>query len=427
MVKTFKKHQRLFLVILIVICMGIIVAGGIRYISTLRHNLQDNAIQNVLTVTKQQEQAFDTFIMEDQKRMHSYADYFAQYSQPEGIPQQLTMFGEVDAIYSIMCLDEGWFCSSVSDSVRQVDEEKLDYYRGLTGSGVRDSFIGMFSGTPRFGYYESFTFANGHRGLIQKTYDRAKVSETFSLSFYNDQGLSHIVNQDGDILLRPASITEYLYSNIFDALSETVNQKEHITQFMEALRHQETGSMIFSRDSGALVYTYVPVEHVEGWFLVSVVPLNAIKAETDQMLRDSQTTMGLLVLVLITCAVFLQLIWRTHKEIEGKKQEAAYQTQLFDIFTTYLSRNADDLYMMYDHETEELEYASPNAERVLGVGVKDLKDYLWSSDLAADPEGTAVYYAKVQALTPGETAESRDTERINPKTGEHKYFLENAY
>ena len=427
MVKKIKKNQRKLLVTLIAICMAIIMAGGIRYITNLRQHLQENAIQTVMTVTKQQQQAFDTFITEDQARLHSYADHFAQYGEADGVPWQLSMFSEVDAVYSVMCLEDGWFCSSVSDIVRQVDQEKLAYYQNLTGSGVRDSFIGLFSNEPKFGYYEAFTFASGHRGLIQKTYERAKVSEEFSLSFYNDQGLSHVVNRDGDILLRPASVTENLYDNIFDALSETVSQQENIDRFIEALHNHETGSMLFSRESGQLVYTYVPLESVDGWFLVSVVSMNAIQAEADQMLQDSQTTLGILALVLVTCAVFILLIWRTHKEIEATAREAAYQARLFDVFSKNLSRNTDDIYMMYDHATETLEYVTPNVERVLGVPIKDLTDHLYAEDMAADPEGTRAYYAKAQAMAPHQAALSRNVERVNPRTGEHKYFLESAF
>lgn len=39
----------------------------------------------------------------------------------------------------------------------------------------------------------------------------------------------------------------------------------------------------------------------------------------------------------------------------------------------------------------------------------------------------AIAYTKVKALRPGERAEPRNTERVNPKTGERKYFLESAY
>ena len=432
MVKKIKKNQRLLLVILVVICMGIILTGGIRYIRTMRNNLQDHAIQNVMTVTLQQQQAFDNFISADQERLHSYAQYFSANSDSgnaaEEIQKQLTMFQEVNAVYSVICLEEGWFCSSSSGNIRQVDEENLSYYRTLTGSGVRDTFTGIFSGAPRFGYYETFTFGNGDTGLIQKSYDRSEVSEAFSLSFYNDQGLAYVVNQDGDILLRSIGmISDRLYENIFDIVTDIYGQQADIDNFKEALGARETGNMIFSGDRGAYVYTYVPVESVEGWSLVSIVPVKAITAETTEILQDSQTALGFLALVLIICAVLILLIWRTHKDIEIKDREVEYQTQLFNIFTTYLSRNTNDMYMLMDHETEEVEYVSPNVRRVLGVEPENVLDALEASDQKIDPEGAEVYYEQVRALTPGEAVKPRSVERINLETGERKCFLENAY
>ena len=430
MMEKIQKHQRALLVLLIVVCMGIILCGGLYYVDTLRSNLQAHAIQNVMTVTAQQQQAFDNFISGDQERLHSFAEYFSRtdHSDAREIQRQLTLFNDVDAIYSVICLEEGWFCSNASENIRQVDEESLAFYRGLTGSGVRDTYIGLFSGEPKFGYYETFTFNNGHRGLIQKSYDRSRVSETFSLSFYNDQGLAYVVNQQGDILLRSIEMIEsQVHENIFDVIADLYGQQADIAGFMQALQARETGSMIFTGDVGDYVYTYVPMNNVEAWYLVSIVPMSAISAETDQMLHNSQMTLGLLTLILVLCGVFVALIWRTHKDIESKEQEVAYQTQLFDVFTTYLSRNTDDVYVMFDHDTEQLEYISPNVERVLGVGMDSVKDYFWNSDLTADAEETRRYYAEIQALKPGEVGRARNTERVNPKTGEHKYFFESVY
>lgn len=192
MIEKIKKNQRLLLVIVIVLCMGTILAGGSYYVETLRKNLQNQAIQNVLGVTMQQQQAFDNFVSGDRERLHSYAEFFSESKPdaPDEIQKQLTLFRQVDAICSVICLDDGWFCSNATENIRQVDEANLNFYRSLTGSGVRDAYIGLFSGNPKFGYYESFTFSNGHKGLVQKSYERSKVSETFSLSFYNGQGFA---------------------------------------------------------------------------------------------------------------------------------------------------------------------------------------------------------------------------------------------
>ena len=430
MLEKIKKHQRLLLVVLISICMGIIMIGGIRYFQNLKDKLTDSSIQDVMNVTIQQKQSFDGFIARDRDRLHGYADYFTQNTpeNPEACQNLLTLFKGVDAACVVMCLDDGWACSSMYDSILQMEEDDWNAYRSLSDSGVRDDFTGMFTGTQKFSYYETFTFSNGHKGLIEKGYDRSKILETFTLSLYNGQGYGYILNHSGDILLRSVPATgKRVYDNVFDALTDTHNPQADIDTFMTALHAQETGSIIFGGDSGKYIYTYTPLESVDDWYLLSIVPVNAIRAEADEILRDTQTTLWLFVFTLIICAIFILLIWHIHKDIEAKQQAVEYQTQLFDIFTTYLSRNTDDVYTMFDHKTEKLEYVSPNVERVLGVTEEEVADYFWESDLAADPEGTEAYYAEVQALTPGETVRPRLSERINPKTGERRYFLENTY
>ncbi len=431
MVETIKKHQQGLLITLLAVCMVTIIAGGFNYINRLRDNLREHAILNVKTVTAQQQQALDSFIAGDQERLRSFAEYFSTYPHegPEDIRRILTLFNEVDATYSVFCLDEGWYCVNASDDIQYLSEEDMKIYTALEGSGIRDPFTSIFSGTSKFGIYETFTFSNGHRGLIQKSYDREEVSETFSLSFYEDQGLAYVVNKEGDILLRSIGmIGDRYYDNIFEVLNGVYQDQDAVDAFAEALKTQKSGSMTFTGERGSYVYTYVDVETVEEWFLVSIVPVDAIMAEANQILLDSRTALCLLAFILITCGAIILLIWRTQRALVEKDKELAYQERLFDIFATYLANNTNDVYMMVDHETEEVDYVSPNVERVLGVNQsEDIFASLQASDIAANPKDVSNLYAEVRALSPGQSIEPRYIERVNPVTGEHTYFLENAY
>ncbi len=430
MIKKLKKNQRLLLTCLIVVCMGSILAGGMYYLSKLRDKLQKNAIQSVMNVTAQHKQAFDNFISGDQERLHTISAYLASNNDNsrESIQRQIHMFEETDAIYSVICLDEGWFCSSASEEPRQIDEENLAYYRSLTGSGVRDSFIGIFSGRPKFAFYETFTFSNGHKGLIQKAYDRNDVSETFSLSFYSGQGLSYILDSEGDILLRSFHQGDsHTYENVFDALTDTHSPQESIDAFRASLDARETGSIIFTGDNGDYVYTYDPVERVDGWYMLSIVAMDAITEEANQMVNDTRLALGFLVLLLALSAVFFMLILRTHKEIKDKDEAIDYQSQLFKCFGAYLAGNTDDVFLMLDQETDEIEYVSPNIKRVLGMDVDSLINALRTLDMTEDPEKVQEYFRQLHALTPGKSMPLRSIEVTNPKTGELKYFLENIY
>ena len=217
------------------------------------------------------------------------------------------------------------------------------------------------------------------------------------------------------------------YDNVFTALTDTHSPQEDINTFMEALKGDETGSVIFDGDNGRFVYTYTPLESVEGWSLLSIVPENVIREESDRMLLDTQTTLGFLATILILCVVFFLLIWRTKKDIDDRDREVKYQARLFEVFASYLASNLDDVYLMLDHKTEKLEYVSPNVEQVLGVSGEKLFDYIRSSDMENDAEATRDYYEKLNALSPGESVTPRNVERVDPRTGERKYFVERAY
>ena len=428
MVEKIKKNQRLLLVILIVACMGIIIVGAVRYLLKLQDNLADSAIQDVMNVTLQQKQSFDDFISMDRENLHSCAEYFSKHGHDGDIQDLLAAFAGEDANFAVVCLEENWIYSSNHGKVTHSGPEEMDEYNSLSGSGIRDNYVGLTSGIPKFAFYETFTFQNGHPGLVQKSYDRSNVMETFSLSLYNGQGYGYILDQNGDILQRSVPATgDRVYDNVFDALIDIHSPQEDIDAFRGAMDAQKTGSIIFDGDSGRFIYTYTPLEGVDGWYLLSIVPVEAIREEADRMLRDTRATMWMLFFVLVVCAVFAQLIWRTNRDIKAKDQEAEYQARLFDVFTTYLSRNTDDVYMMLDHETEALEYVSPNVERVLGVKAEDVIDAIQAADMMGDAAVVMAYYDKVCSLAPGEAAPPRSTERVNPQTGEHKYFLEKAY
>jgi len=424
MFQRIKQYQQSFMIILIIVCMGLIMAGGFQYVEKLRQDTNNSALQTLMTVTVQQQQAFDTLIREDQDSVHDFATYFTQHNinDPKEIRSLLTLPNETDSIYIVVCFEDGWICGTSFDEIRQLAPEDIEVYRSLGSSGVRDNYTGLYSGTSRFSYYETFTFSNGNHGLIQKSYNRKEVQARFPFAFYNDQGLSHVVSQQGDILLRPAVVEAVVTDNIFDRMAQNHVAQADIDRFKAEVAAQKTGCMLLSGDQGEFVYTYIPLGAVPDWSLVSAVPANTVTAEANQMLLEFQLALGLLLLLLFICAIFIILVWHTQQDLLDKEQAVEYQTQLFDIFTTYISGTTDDIYLIVDNETNELDYVSPNVTRVLGLE----PDNLLAKLAAHDADKDRSYYDQLHSLKPGMALEPRNTERINPQTGEHKYFLENA-
>lgn len=118
---------------------------------------------------------------------------------------------------------------------------------------------------------------------------------------------------------------------------------------------------------------------------------------------------------------------REREEQRKKNLQIEYQERLFEIFGTYLSKNTDDVYMMLNGDADKAEYISPNVERVLGISRKDVEKDLRNFGRAEYIGEKKVTYDEVKRLSPGEEIGAAETKRINPKTGEHKWFLEKIY
>ncbi len=420
------------MICLLAVCMGIIIMGGLRYMTTLQKNLTDQTIANVMTVTRQQQQALDNFISGDRERLHSYAEYFSGFGSGdlEKMEGQLRMFNEVDAVYTLIRLDTGAYCSTSGEGIFYLNGGRLLNYRGFTGSGIREPFESLYDAMTMFGYYECFTFADGVPGVIQKSYDRSKVSSAFSLSFYNDQGLAYVVNREGKILLHSDGMMgDRIYDNILEMLVSRHGEEPEADSLLAALAEDETGSKVFEGNSGDLVYTYVPLEDVEGWHLVSVVPMNAITKEAGQLLRQSQLVLLCLALILVVCGGFILLIWHTRMDIAQKDRELRYQEELFDIFSAHLSMNTNDVYMLIDPEGEQIRYISPNAERVLGVPPERVITNFSFKAFSGNKYSTGgeIEAETLLEMKPGDSLDTLESQWINPKTAERRFFQTNVY
>ncbi len=427
---TEREKSKWYYIVLICVCIALVVVVGGAYIRILRNNLMDQTIRNVLDVTRQQEQSFDTFISADRERLHSYAAYFSHMDSGDtaGVREKLNVFSTINAYYSVINLETGEYFNNKTDEVFLMQGEELEEYRSLTGADIRDPYPGLYSGKTSFGYYERFEFADGVPGIFQKAYESAQVSEEFSLSFYEGQGRGYIVSREGEILMRSDDENEKSkFDNLFDMAKDSDDADGSGNEFVEILNNQNKGTAIFQSAQGEQICTYVPVENVKGWYLISVVPVAAVMEEADAIIKNSQFAVMFLIIIMMFFFGFLFLNWRSHKELSKKEQEIEYNKQQFDIFSTYLSNNTDDVYIMLNSKEYRIEYVSSNVERVLGVSREDVFKDVRVFGRAKYCSGKQVEFSDLDAMEPGTSFEPVMSERIHAKTGEHRWFWETVY
>ena len=347
MFEKIKKNPRTLMAVLIVVCMGIIAFSEYRYLSTLQDRLESNELQHIMDLAQIEKQSIDDYIGADRERLHKCAESFSRTPASGSVQEKLKPFADTNAVdCGIVCFDEGLAFSTLSDETIQMTPSQLEEYRGLTGSGVRDKFTGVFSGEQRFSYYENFTFANGHHGLLQKSYDRSALSGLFSLSVYNGLGYGYLLDQDGGILCRSRAERDggELRDNIFDVLTDLGCSREYADGLHSILSSDETGSDVLTVDSGSrYTYSYIPLENAPGWYLFSIVSLEAVETDVGKMMATIQMSLVTLLFLLVICGVLFMLTRNINREIAIKDRDIGAKDKELDTKSQALAAKDRDI------------------------------------------------------------------------------------
>ena len=118
-------------------------------------------------------------------------------------------------------------------------------------------------------------------------------------------------------------------------------------------------------------------------------------------------------------AGLLTLLRRVRRRADAKELAIESREQLFSM----LVRNADDIYVMFSPDAYEVEYVSPNVEKLLGVSVEAVKNNIRAlSDSAADPSSDP-RIDDIASLEEGECLQVF-RERIQARTGERRWYQE---
>lgn len=409
---------------LVVIILSSILLGCYSYTKSVQTSLWMQNAEQTLEITSQGGHAFETYITIEQDRVHSLSNKMSEIeSQEESkILNNLNLLGGEASNYTVVDLDNGILYSNRLDERRILSAEELEFYRTFSGKGIRENYLNLYDGQNTMGVYECFLFADGAHGLMQKGERISALSKEFSISFYNESGFSYITNQDGNVLIRPYhKNSNQTFLNIFDVIGEE-NNEEDIQAFKESMVKGHSGVIQFSINGAENIFTFSPIKVKDGWYIISVIPSSVIMEYTDHILQSSRIFIFAVFIVFFIGLIFLLFERQSRKRIEKKEQDIQYREQLFSI----LSENIDDVFLMLNSGSYAVEYVTPNVNRVLGISQDVVAADLESLGKAAYTEKKTISYSDLALMEPGQSI-TMESERINKKTGEKRWFYETVY
>ena len=269
----------------------------------------------------------------------------------------------------------------------------------------------VFATPKAHGIYQGFEY-----DAIAIAYENSDIVDVLDISAFDGNAQSFIIHPDGRVVIDHSSELWGKVYNFFGFLSRHSDMSEkEINVLLEKFKAGRTDAMLLNLD-GRNYYLVYEKSDIQDWMFLGLVQADIVNASMNNLQFTTMLLVGAVVLCI--AAFFISLIiQKNRKNLRRKDVEIRYRDELFQ----KLSMNVDDVFLMLDAQTYQTDYVSPNAEKLLGITVEQIrKDIRVLRKLhPADSEDSQKNHLKE---IPVHEQQEWDCEFIHRKTGERRWF-----
>ncbi len=262
------------------------------------------------------------------------------------------------------------------------------------------------------------------RGLryraIAISYTNADMIRSLTVDAFSGQSVCFVVHTDGRVLLS----TQQGGSIFGNYLTYLQAGSDLDAQALARLRQDwEDGipGVLRCQIGGVDHYIFYQSVGYQDCVLLGVVPESAASASLTQI---QQATVNALVKVFLIVGALgvAWLLYRSRKQTHKSAIELRYRDRMFST----LSSNVDDIFLMLDGQTWQVDYLSPNVERLLGIEQeKVMRNVRLLGESVAGASGF-ISREEFDAI-PIHSSQQWEREHMHQGTGERHWYLETVY
>ena len=282
----------------------------------------------------------------------------------------------------------------------------------ITNAAVPGKSQLLVFATPNVhGSYQGFEY-----DAIAIAYENADIVKVLDISAFNGNAQSFVVHPDGRVVVDHSSGSWGNVYNFFGVLSEHSDMTEKETLALsENFKAGQADAMLVNLD-GKNYYLVYEKSDVQDWIFLGLVNEDIVNAGMNSL--QLSTLILVVVVVLCIASFFIGLmIQKNRSRLKKKDTEILYRDELFQ----KLSMNVDDVFLMLDAQTYQVDYVSPNAEKLLGITVEQIREDICVLGKLYPKETEDTKKNYLEEIRDQEQKEW-DFESLHQKTGEHRWF-----
>lgn len=179
--------------------------------------------------------------------------------------------------------------------------EEPDFKAALAGKTIlsRPFFSDRWK-KPVVAFYSPVWRDGQVRGVLRATKFVENLYDSFSVSFYRGRGWSYVLDRDGDVLLDAPQRDGARFQNLFEILGAWRHDQPEIERIRQDMLAGRNGVAVVSGGGPRKVLCYVPLRIEKHWYMVSVVPEDAVLENSRTVMFYSALLCGLVLLVFLS-------------------------------------------------------------------------------------------------------------------------------
>ena len=410
-------RKRLRIAVFIAVSLGIVLIV-FRYFGFVSKTIYEESVSHLTEVFHQSDNMLRELTDKNLNYLHMWGENLQDISSEGEIRDYIKkaqedtgfldfFFLSADGNYKMATGETGYLGlqENIEEDIRQGNDV-------ISNAAVPGKSQLLVFATPKaHGNYQGFEY-----DAIAIAYENSNIVDVLDISAFDGNAQSFIIHPDGRVVIDHSSELWGNVYNFFGFLSRYSDMSEkEINVLLEKFKAGRTDAMLLNLD-GRNYYLVYEKSDIQDWMFLGLVQADIVNASMNNLQFTTMLLVGAVVLCI--AAFFISLIiQKNRKNLRRKDVEIRYRDELFQ----KLSMNVDDVFLMLDAQTYQTDYVSPNAEKLLGITVEQIrKDIRVLRKLhPADSEDSQKNHLKE---IPVHEQQEWDCEFIHRKTGERRWF-----
>ncbi len=420
------RFRKNFPIFLLIVVLAVVTAIGAGYFHLISQRIYEDSAGHLREIYGQVNRAFGAFVDRNWGLLDGWGEYLSlmeESGNEEEVSEYLTgkqaYWGFSD--FYFLSKDRTGMTLEGNTEALDLGEETWEtlcesgepVMAGQKRSGGQD--VTVFAAPVKPGIYKGVPY-----DAIAVAYTNEDLSRTLKVDAFSGKAKCFVIRKDGGVLLSTQSgggvFENYLvYLKAASSLSDA-----QLQQIRDDLEKGDSGLARCRIGGVDQCVLYQPVGY-QDFFLLSAVPLSAVSAG---FLSVQKTTVNVLIVIflLVGAAVAAVFALRSHNQFQKNRMELQYRERMFDV----LSNSVDDIFIMLDAGRHNVDYISPNIERLLGIPVEEARQDIRVMEKCAVNYNVVIPKTELEAI-PLNGNRYRECEYMHQNTGERRWYRMTVY